>query len=187
LSEESLSSRLIYSGRIMEVRVDEVRLANGRLSIRELVRVADAVLMLPLLDDGTVLLIRQYRKGPEVDLLELPAGKIDPGEDPPTAAHRELLEETGYRAGKMERLSGVYTCPGFCNELIHLYLATELKRERPKPDDDELIRLVPTPLEEVGRMLADGRLVDSKSVAALGLYFMRRASGRVLGSNSGPM
>jgi ADP-ribose pyrophosphatase len=174
LNEESLSSRLIYSGRIMEVRVDEVRLDNGRLSVRELVRVADAVLMLPMLDDGTVLLIRQYRKGPEVDLLELPAGKIDPGEEPLTAAHRELLEETGYRAGKMERLSGVYTCPGFCNELIHLYLATELKRERPRPDDDELIHLAPTPLAEVERMLLDGRLVDSKSVAALGLFLLRR-------------
>ncbi|MCX7020801.1 MAG: NUDIX hydrolase [bacterium] len=174
MSEESLSSRLIYSGRIMEVRVDEVRLTNGKLSTRELVRVADAVLMLPLLDDGTVLLISQYRKGPEVDLLELPAGKIDPGEDPLAAAHRELLEETGYRAGKMERLSGVYTCPGFCDELIHLYLATELHRERPQPDDDELIRLVPTPLGEVERMLFDGRLVDSKSVAALGLFLLRR-------------
>ncbi len=173
MSELSLSSRLIYTGKIMEVRVDEVRLANGSHSTRELIRVADAVLMLPLLDDDTVLLIRQYRKGPEVDLLELPAGKIDPGEDPLTAAHRELVEETGYRAGRLEHLSSIYTCPGFCNELIHLYLARSLTRERPRPDDDELIRVVPTPLAEVERMLFDGSLVDGKSVAALGLFFLR--------------
>ncbi len=173
MSEKSLSSRLIYTGKIMEVRVDEVRLANGRHSTRELIRVVDAVLMLPLLDDDTVLLIRQYRKGPEVDLLELPAGKIDPGEDPLTAAHRELVEETGYRAGRLEHLSSIYTCPGFCNELIHLYLATELTRERPRPDDDELIRIVPTSLAEIVRMLTDGSLVDGKSVAALGLFLLR--------------
>jgi len=172
MHEETLSRKLLYSGNILDLHIEEVRLSNGVESTRELITVADAAGAVALLDNETVLLIRQYRKAVEQVLLEIPAGKIDPGEEPLPAMQRELREETGYEAAHWERLCGYYSAPGFSAEMIHLYLAQELTLKDTQPDEDEMIELAPTPIVELSAMIADGRICDGKTVAALS-YFMR--------------
>ncbi len=170
MNEKTLSRKLLYSGKILDLHLEEVRLSNGVESTRELITVADAVGVVALPDSETVLLIRQYRKAVEQVLLEIPAGKIDPGEEPLPAMKRELLEETGYEAASWKRLCGYYSAPGFSTELIHLYLTKELTLKDAQPDEDELIELAPTPIVELPAMIADGRICDGKTVAALGYY-----------------
>jgi len=174
MDEKTLSRKLLYSGKILDLHLEEVRLSNGVESTRELITVADAAGVVALLDSETVLLIRQYRKAVEQVLLEIPAGKIDSGEEPLPAMRRELLEETGYEAARWERLCGYYSAPGFSTELIHLYLAGELTLRDAQPDEDELIELAPTPIAELPAMIADGRICDGKTVAALGYFLHSR-------------
>ena len=167
MSEETLSSRRIFEGRAVRLRVDSVRLPSGKETTREIVEHDDCVAIIALDDADNVLLVKQYRKPVEKDLLEIPAGGIDPGESPEDAVRREMREETGFLPQKVEKLGGFYSSPGFCTEYLHLYLASDLVPKPLKAEDSESITLVQVPLKEVKGLIASGAIVDAKSIAGL--------------------
>jgi len=170
------SSRHIYRGRVLSLRVDELDVEGGRSVRREVVEHPGAVTILAFDDQERLLLVRQYRHPVGRDLLELPAGTFDPGDDPETCALRELQEETGYRPGRLERLGGFYLAPGYCTEYQNVFLATDLTKSRLPPDEDERIELVPLPLEEALSMVEAGEIEDAKTAAALLLYLRHRGT-----------
>lgn len=172
--EKKLSSKLIYDGRAIKLRVDTVQLPGGRETTREVVEHSDVVVMVVVDEEDNVLLVKQYRTPPEKELLEIPAGGIDDGERPEDAVRRELREETGYLPKKVQRLGGFYSAPGYCTEYLHLYLATELVPSRLFAEDTEEISLVRVPLSEVPDLILSGALCDSKSIAGLFSYMEHR-------------
>lgn len=176
LTEERVSSERVFTGRILKVRVDEVLLQPGGHSARrEVVEHPGAVAIVPLTEDGRVLLVRQYRYAAGVELLEIPAGTLEPGEDLATCARRELSEETGGRALVLELLATVFTSPGFCDERIHIYLA-RLDPEAvggQHPDEDERLHVEAVPLAKALDMALAGRIQDAKSVVGLTLAAAR--------------
>lgn len=157
-----------YQGRIVQVRVDEVR-RNGHTMRLEVVEHVPSVGIVPLRDDGRVVLIRQYRHATGEHLIEIPAGSIDPGETGEECAQRELAEEIGCRADRIVRLGGFYLCPGYLTEFMEIFLARGLRAATATPDEDEQIELVEMPLDEALRLHAAGELRDAKSVAALAM------------------
>ena len=165
--EPTLASQRIYQGRVVGLRVDTIRLPDGRTSSREIVEHGDAAVVVPIDATGRVLLVRQYRKPVERSLLELPAGGLDQGETPDQAAIRELQEEIGYYPGRLEALGGFYAAPGYCQEHLHLFLATDLRPSKLAADDDEQIVVAPTPLAEAIALVESGAICDAKSVAGL--------------------
>jgi len=167
LVETTLSSEPLYQGKILNLRRDMVRLANGRQASREVVEHVDSVAAVPLLDDGKVVLVEQWRYPVEQALLEIPAGIIDPGEQPAEAVRRELTEETGYAAGRVEFLFSTYLAPGYSQELIHVFLAQDLQPAEAAPDDDEIIRVKKIPFEDAVAACLRGELTDAKTVAGL--------------------
>ncbi len=167
LTEETISSQHLFSGRVLGLRVDTVQLPNGITSKREIVEHGPAVVLAPIDAEGRVLLVRQYRKAIGASLLELPAGGMEPGESPEESAMRELQEETGYSAGVLEALGGFYAAPGYTEEYLHLFLAKDLRHNPLAPDVDELLQLVPTSLPEAVRLIESGEIRDAKSVAGL--------------------
>ncbi|HLF55232.1 MAG TPA: NUDIX hydrolase [Thermoanaerobaculia bacterium] len=158
----------IYDGRVVKLRVEEIELPNGRRSRLELVRHGGAAAIVPVDAEGRVLLVRQYRHATGGEwLLEVPAGKLEPGEEPIAAAARECEEETGFRPGRLDPLGFIWTTPGFTDERIHLFLARELAPGRQDLQDDESLTLEHLPLAEaLGRAIAGG-IDDGKSIAAL--------------------
>jgi len=152
---------------VVNLRIDTVELASGRRATREVVEHADVVAIVPLLEDGDVLLVRQYRLPTEQVMLEVPAGGVDEGETPEDAAQRELGEECGRRAGRLERLGGFYVSPGFCSEFVHVFLATELEPSPLRPEPDEQLAVVRIPLAEALRLVSAGEIRDAKSVIGL--------------------
>lgn len=168
--EETLSSKVVYSGRAVRLRVDDIKLPDGRQTSREVVEHGDCVAVIPLDADGNVLLVRQFRKPVEKDLLEIPAGCIDPGEEPVATVRREMREETGYLPRKIEKLGGFYASPGYCTEYLHLYLANDLVPDRLQAEDTDSIELVRVPLSRIAGLIASGDICDAKSIAGLLLY-----------------
>ena len=172
--EETLSTRRLYEGAVVKLRVDRVRMASGHEVAREVVEHSGAVTVVALDMDGRVLMVWQHRYPTGRALLELPAGTLEPGEDPEACAARELAEETGFRAGRIERLGGFFVAPGYCTEYIHSFLAADLEPGTPGGDDDEDIEVRALSLEEVLRLADTGELEDAKSLATLLLYLRRR-------------
>jgi len=170
LVEKTLSSQLIYDGRVVKLRVDTVRMPSGRETRREIVEHRDCVAIVAVDADDNVLLVKQFRKSVEKELLEIPAGGIDPGEDPVTTVRREMQEETGYLPGKVEKLGGFYSSPGFCTEYLHLYLATDLTPSPLYAEDTESIKLVRVPISQIPSLIASGSICDAKSIAGLLTY-----------------
>ena len=166
-NEPTISSRHIYSGRIIDVRVDTVRLQNGRESTREIVDHAPSVCVVPVDADGNVLMVSQYRKPVDQFLLEVPAGGIEQGETPEEATRRELQEEIGHTAGDLLALSAFWLAPGWCSEYMYAFLATDLEPAALDSDEDEFIDVVRIPLPEVQNAIASGQVQDAKSVASL--------------------
>jgi len=177
--EKTLSSRRIYQGRAVRLRVDTVKLSGGRQTTREVVEHDDCVAIVALDDKDNVLLVKQFRKPVEKELLEIPAGGIDPGETPEDSVRREMREETGFLPRKVQKLGGFYSSPGFCTEYLYLYLATDLVHSPLQAEDSENISLVRQPLEQIPDLIASGAIVDAKSIAGLltFLEYLRSAQG----------
>ena len=167
MKETRLTSKTVFEGHVIQVRVDDVRLDNGREAVREVADHAPAVVIAPIDVDGSVVLVRQYRYPVEEALLEAPAGIVEPGEDPDYCAQRELQEETGYRSGDLRSLGGFWTSPGFCSEYMYAYVARDLSPSRLEMDYDEDIEVERYPLTEIPAMIRDGRIRDAKSIAVL--------------------
>jgi ADP-ribose pyrophosphatase len=157
----------MHEGRIVHLREDTVELADGRRALREVVEHDEVVGIVPLDAHGEVVLVRQYRLPAQEALLEIPAGGVDGNESAVEAAQRELQEETGYRAGRLERLAGFFVSPGYCTEFIHVFLATELSESVIAADDDENITLERMPLAQAVQFIHTGDIKDGKSVVGL--------------------
>ncbi len=164
LAERPLTEDVAWTGRIFNVDRLRVELPDGRVAIRDVVRHPGAVAVVALTEDGRICLVRQYRTALGRVTVEIPAGKLAPGEDPLECATRELLEETGMSAEKVAFLTTIATSDGFCDELIHIYMATGLTFSRSEPDADEFINVDLVPLEELVDAVLDGRIEDAKTV-----------------------
>ena len=165
--EKTISSQLIYDGRAVKLRIDTVQIPGGRETTREIVEHSECVAIVVVDTDGNVLLVNQFRKPVEKELLEIPAGGVDEGEDAEAAVFRELQEEIGYVPQKVERLGGFYSAPGFCTEYLHLYLATDLTPSQLYAEDTESIKVVTVPVEQIPELITSGRICDAKSIAGL--------------------
>ena len=164
LTEEVLESRVSWRGDFLTVEDMTVRLPNGRLGHRDVVRHPGAVAVIALTDDDKIVLVHQYRTALEQVTVEIPAGKLEPGEDPAVAAARELLEETGYLASRMAYLGPIAPAAGYCDEVLHFYMAMGLSFAGACPDDDEFVQVDLVDLDEMVDEVLDGRVVDSKTV-----------------------
>jgi ADP-ribose pyrophosphatase len=162
-----LDRRTAYSGRVLEVAIDRLRLPDGGTTELEIIRHSGAAVVVPVTGDGEVLLVRQYRYATGEWLLEAPAGKLSPGEAPEDCGRRELEEETGWRAARLDRLGAVWSSPGFTDELLHLFLARDLQPGTQALEQDELLTVVRKGLAEAVAMARDGRITDAKTVCAL--------------------
>ena len=167
LTEKLVSSRQVFQGRILDVRVDTVTLPNGREGTREIVRHPGGVGILALDGENQVLVVEQFRYAYNKPLLEIPAGKLERGEDPREAGIRELREETGAAVGRFEPLGCVYPSPGYCDEIIHLYLARDLIFGETDPDEDEFLNMQRVPFGQMVERILSGEVSDSKTVAAV--------------------
>ena len=168
LIETKVSSEDIFDGALLHVKRDTVKLPNGNKATREWIKHPGASSVIPILPDGRIVLVRQYRYPIGRVTLEVPAGKLDsPDEDPLYCATRELSEETGYQADRIEKLTTIATTVGFSNEYIHLYLAEGLTPGKQHPDEDEFINVVKIPLDEAVQMVLDGRIYDAKSATSI--------------------
>ena len=174
--EETLSSRRLYEGAVVRLRVDRVRMPSGREAVREVVEHRGTVTIVAVNGEGQVLLVQQHRYPTGRSLLELPAGTLDRDEAPEACAARELEEETGFRAGRVRRLGGFFLAPGYSTEYIQAYLATDLEPGSAGGDEDEDIQVLSLPLAEVLRMVETGELEDAKSLASLLLYLRLKGS-----------
>jgi len=172
--EKVLATEAIFEGRVVKVRVDNVEMPGGRQTTREVVEHGEVVAVVVIDEQGQVLLEEQYRGAVGKKLLEIPAGGIEPGEDPEDAVCRELREEIGYLPQKIEKLGGFYAAPGYCTEYMHLYLATDLTPSRLFAEDSEGIRVVKVSLEHAVAMVISGEIHDGKSVAGLLLYLAKK-------------
>jgi ADP-ribose pyrophosphatase len=163
---EVLSTNVLHRFRIFAIVEQSLRLPSGRTVVRQVVKHPGAVVIMPQLEDGRLLLIAQYRFAVGETVLEFPAGTLEPGEAPLQCARRELIEETGYRADHWHPLGMIYSSPGFCDERLHLFLASGLVSEHAAADEDEILEVKRLTVQEVERAIADGTLVDAKSIAA---------------------
>ena len=161
-----VDSTKVFSGRVFEVTVDTVR-EGDKTYVREVVHHRGSAVILPAFDDGTIALVRQYRHPTVKYMLELPAGGLDNRERPEEAAARELEEELGLVAAKLEKLSEFFVSPGFCAEKMWLYLATDLTETARRPEDDEVIEVVRLPIKRALQMITDGEIEDAKTIIGL--------------------
>ena len=161
-----LESVEVFSGRVFSVTVDKIR-ESGRTHVRETVRHPGSAVVIPIFDDHTVALVRQYRHPTVRYLLEAPAGKLDQGETPHEAAARELEEELGFVAGSLEKLSEFFVSPGFCEEKMWVYLATDLTETKQRLEDDEIIEVVRIPVTQALNMITTGEIEDAKTMIGI--------------------
>lgn len=172
LTEHPLASESVYKGRLLDARRDRVRLPNGKESTREYLVHPGAAVIIPVFDNGDVILERQYRYPLHRDFIELPAGKLDPGEDPLSCAQRELTEETGYVAREWRPLTTIYPCIGYSDERLVFYLARGLSHVGDHCDHDEFLEILRVPMAEAMAMVGDGRINEGKTV--MGLLWLAR-------------
>jgi ADP-ribose pyrophosphatase len=163
-----------YSGKVVRLSRDKVRLPNGRISTLETVVHGPSTAIVPILPDGRILLLRQFRYAVRGYILEIPAGVVNPGEDPEACARRELEEETGLVAGRMEPLGDFMLAPGYCDERIHIYVAHDLTAGTQALEPSEVIHPAPFPLDRVLEMIRSGEITDAKSVIGVLLAFPGR-------------
>ncbi|KAF6584454.1 NUDIX hydrolase [Paenibacillus sp. EKM211P] len=176
LEEKTVSTQPIFEGKVITVQVDTVELPDGSTGKREIVKHPGAVAILAL-HEGKMLVVDQYRQAMGRCEVEIPAGKLERGEDPMEAAGRELREETGYTAKSLKLLHSFYTSPGFADEIIHLYVAEELERGEMEPDEDEFLELFEVTLEEAHTLIREGRISDAKTILAVYAWQLRQQTG----------
>lgn len=170
--------RNIYTGKVVTLNVDTVQLPNGFTVDLETIRHPGAAAVVPLKDDGTVVMIRQFRHAAGGFIYEIPAGKLAPGEDPLNCASRELEEEVGYRASSFELLSSIFTAPGFADEVIHIYQASGLTKGQQQLDRDEVLEIIEMPLHEAIKKIQDGTIRDGKTIIGLQAVYIRQMATR---------
>jgi ADP-ribose pyrophosphatase len=170
LPGKTLSSKQIYSGRAIKLRIDTVEEPDGKITTRDIVEHADCIAVVALDKQNNVVMVRQLREAVDKTLLEIPAGGIDPGEEPVDAVRRELQEEIGFFPQKIERLGGFYATPGYGTEYLYLYVATDLKPSRLKAEDTDNIEVVKIPLSKIPALITSGEICDAKSIAGLLRY-----------------
>ena len=177
---KQLDRKVLYSGKVFDLIVDQVEYPSGNKGIREIAHHPGGAVTVPILDDGRVLLVRQLRYPFGKHIFELPAGKLGPEEDPQVAAARELEEETGYSAGSFEHLSSIYTTPGFCDEELHIFLATGLHQSphgHRREEGEFSMTIQPMLLQEAITMIEAGEIKDAKAIIGL-LLIERRMRGK---------
>ncbi|MFT9847423.1 NUDIX hydrolase [Aneurinibacillus sp. REN35] len=165
--EKTLTSTPIYDGKIIQVKVDDVELPNGKTAKREIVHHPGAVAVMAITEDNRMIMVRQFRKPLERMLVEIPAGKLEPGEEPEVCAGRELQEETGYTYVSLSHQASFYTSPGFADEIVHLYRAEGVMPGEAQPDEDEFVELMHVTIEEAQQMIAQGDIRDAKTILAV--------------------
>ena len=171
LHEEIIDSEIVYSGNLVDVVKDTVRLPNGTLTVREIVKHRGVVTMLAIVNEA-IIMVRQFRHACGKTLLELPAGTLNSGEFPDEAARRELIEETGYVPGQMKQLLRFYVSPGYCSERVYLYLATDLSKTVQDLEADEAIRVVKVTMDTALHMIERNEIEDAKSIVGI-LYLSK--------------
>jgi len=171
------SVKNIYKGKVVVLNVDRVTLPSGATVDLEVIRHPGAAAIVPMKDDKTVILIRQFRHAAGGFIYEIPAGKLNPGEDPRDCAARELEEEIGYRASSFELLTSIFTAPGFADEVIHIYKGTGLTKGRQKLDHDEVLNVVELPIEKAIAQIQDGTIRDGKTIVGLQAVYLQKRSG----------
>jgi ADP-ribose pyrophosphatase len=172
--EKKLASRQIYQGHAVNIRVDTVEKAGGRKTTRDVVEHSDCIAVVALDEQNNVLLVRQFRHAVGKFLLEIPAGGIDPGEEPLDSVRRELQEEIGYFPRKIDKLGGFYSIPGYGTEYLHCFLATDLVSSRLIAEDTADIELVRVSPDEIPQLITSGEICDAKSIAALLMFLFIR-------------
>jgi ADP-ribose pyrophosphatase len=170
--ELRVSSKRIYDGHIVNLRVDEVKLENGKTAKREIVEHRGATAIVPILEDGRVVLVRQYRYAAATELLEIPAGTLEPDEAPENCARRELEEETGFKCREIKKMMEIFLAPGYSTEKIHIYLATGLSEAKMRLEEDERINVEKVPISTALEMVSSGKIQDAKTIS--GLYVAAR-------------
>lgn len=167
--EKTLSSQKIFTGKVISLQVDEVELPDGKTSKREIIKHPGAVAVIAITDDRKIVMVEQYRKAMERSLVEIPAGKLEPGEEPLKTAKRELEEETGYVCERMEHVISFYTSPGFADELVHVYVAHQLskKEDAASLDEDEFVEVIELTLEEAQQYIVEEKIYDAKTAYAV--------------------
>lgn len=167
--EKTIHSEKIFDGKVISLKVDDVTLPNGETSKREIINHPGAVAIIAITDNNKLLVVEQYRKALERSIIEIPAGKLEKGEEPIVTARRELEEETGYTTDSLEFVQAFATSPGFADEIIHVFLARNLKKlQTPvQMDEDEFVELMEVSLEEAQAMMADERIYDAKTAFAV--------------------
>jgi ADP-ribose pyrophosphatase len=166
-AETRLSSKIVYVGNLLKVHEDVSRLPDGSAARREWIKHPGACAIVPLFENGDTILLRQYRYGPAKMFWEVPAGKIDPGEPIEETARRELLEETGFLSNDLRKIGHFYPAIGFCDEIIHIYIAQGLTESKSNTDEDEFVETVRMPLTQALTMLDDGTIDDGKTCVVL--------------------
>jgi ADP-ribose pyrophosphatase len=169
--EKTVSKNYVYQGKILSLRKDDALTADGKPCVREIIEHSGGACVL-YVEDNKVLLVRQYRYAYGESIYEIPAGKLDKGEDPAKAAARELEEEAGLKAGRLEKLFVIYPTPGYTNEKIYLYRAYDCQKVAAHLDEGEFLDAVYLPIEQVKEMLKNGQINDSKTIIALQAYFL---------------
>jgi ADP-ribose pyrophosphatase len=175
--EKTLATQQVYQGHAVNMRVDTVEKAGGRKTTRDVVEHSDCIAVVAIDEQDNVLLVRQFRHAVDKSLLEIPAGGIDPGEEPLDSVRRELQEEIGYFPRKIDNLGGFYSIPGYGTEYLYCFVATDLVPSRLMAEDTEYIELVRVSLNEIPQLIASGEICDAKSIAAL-LIFLFIRQGR---------
>jgi ADP-ribose pyrophosphatase len=169
-TEKLVKRKRVYKGNAVHFSVDLIRLPDGKTATREYLEHPGAVAVLPFIDKDNIVLVAQYRYPVGKLTLEIPAGKLDPGEKPEACVRRELEEETGFKAGRIKKLVSYWPTPAFSNEVLHVYAASGLKEAVKSPDEDEFIEHRIMPFKKALRMARDGRIMDSKTIVALFYY-----------------
>ncbi|NLN96885.1 MAG: NUDIX hydrolase [Eubacteriaceae bacterium] len=169
--EKTIASTEIFSGRILNLRVETVALPNGQEATRELVEHKDAVAVLPITEEGHMVFVKQYRKALDIVLLEIPAGLLEEGEDPFEAASRELQEEIGLKPLDLIKIGEIWPSAGFSDEKTCLFIATEFEESKLPQDEDEFLEIVRIPIPTVKMLYRTGKIRDAKTHAALGFFF----------------